>query len=302
MIKLYVMDRFDEIQSFDLEKDVIYLGRSPHNDICLKDPYLSHRHLKISKRGEKYFIQDLGSKNGTFMNGVIISPEVEVEITEGIAVTLGMSVVCLGKACLDSVMPVLDSIFDSDDLDEIASTETLDRPMTLKRNMELISNVSDVLRNRLSLDESLKTILSCIFDLLQRIDRGAIILKDAETGKITEVLSRYKNGSQGDSLSYSRTIVERVLNEGKAFRMLDTFGVACEELSDSIEVMRIKSALCVPMISRSQVRGAIYLDSIKEPYGFRKDDLILLTALGSSAAIAVENELLHAGKAKASLN
>jgi hypothetical protein len=302
MIKLYVMDRLDEIQSFDLHKDVIYIGRSPHNDICLKDSYLSHRHLKISKRGEKFFVRDLGSKNGTFINGLIISPEVEVEIAEGVAVTMGMSVICLGKACLDTVMPFLDSIFDSDNLDEIASSSTLDRPMTLRRNMELISNVSEVLRNRLSLDESLERILNYIFDLLQRIDRGAIILKDTETGEITEVLSRCKNGSPGDSLSYSRTIVERVLNEGKAFRVLDTFGVGSDELSDSIEVMRIKSALCVPMISRSQVRGAIYIDSIKEPYGFRKDDLILLTALGSSAAIAVENALLYAGKPGASLN
>jgi len=302
MIKLYVMDRLDEIQSFDLEKDVIYVGRSPRNDLCLKDPYLSHRHLKISKRGEKYFIQDLGSKNGTFVNGVILSPDVELEIAEGVAITMGMSVVCLGRACLDSVMPFLDSIFDSENLDELASTETLDRPMTMKRNMELISNVSDILRNPLSLNESLERILGYILDLLRRIDRGAIILKDAETGQIREVLARYKNGSQGDCVSYSRTIVERVLNEGKAFRVLDTFGVPSEELSDSIEVMRIKSALCVPMISRSQVRGAIYLDSIKEPYGFRKDDLILLTALGSSAAIAVENALLWAVKTGVSLN
>jgi sigma-B regulation protein RsbU (phosphoserine phosphatase) len=302
MIKLYVMDRLDEIQSFDLERDVVYVGRSPRNDICLKDPYLSQRHLKVSKRGEKYFIQDLGSKNGTFVNGVAVSPDLEVEIQEGVAVTMGISVICLGKACLDSVMPFLDSIFDSDNLEDVASTDTLDRPMTLKRNMELISNVSDILRNPLSLNESLERILSYILDLLQRIDRAAIILKDAESGQIRQVLSLHKNGSQGDSLSYSRTIVQRVLKEGKAFRVLDTFGVPSEELSDSIELMRIKSALCVPMISRSQVRGAIYLDSIKEPYGFRKDDLILLTALGSSAAIAVENALLYAGKTGASLN
>lgn len=302
MIKLYVMDRLDEIQSFDLDKEVVYIGRSPRNDICLKDPYVSQRHLKVSKRGEKYFIQDLGTRNGSFVNGVTMKPDAEVEITEGVAITIGMSVVCLGKACLDSVMPFLDSIVDSENLDEIASTETLDRPMTLKRNLELVSHVSDVLRNPLTLSESLEKILGYILELLQRIDRGAIILRDEETGQIREVHSLHKNGSHGDSLSFSRTIVERVLKEGKAFRVLDTFGVSSDELSESIEVMRIKSALCVPMISRSQVRGAIYLDSIKEPYGFRKEDLILLTALGSSAAIAVENALLSAGKAGASLN
>jgi GAF domain-containing protein len=213
-----------------------------------------------------------------------------------------MSVICLGKACLDKVMPFLDSILSSDDLDEIPSIQTMDRPLTFKRNMELISNVSDVLRKRLSMNESLETILSHILDLLRRIDRGAIILRDTRSGRITEVLSQHKDGSRGDSLSFSRTIVKRVLKEGKAFRVLDTFGVPSEELSKSIEMMRIKSALCVPMISRSQVRGAIYLDSIKEPNGFRKDDLILITTLGNSAAIAVENALLCAGRPGESLN
>jgi phosphoserine phosphatase RsbU/P len=302
MIKLYLMDRLDEIQSFDLEKDVVYLGRSRDNDISLKDPYISYRHLKITKKGERYFVQDLGSKNGTFMNGVLLSPNVEAEVTEGVAITMGMSVLCLGKACLDTVMPFLDSVFDSDELDEISSADTLDRPMTFKRNMEAVAKVSDALRNRLTLDEILEKILACIFGLFQRIDRGAIILRDMETGQITGVLSRYKNGSHTDPPSYSRSIVRRVLEEGKAFRVRDAFGADSEELSDSIKLMRIRSALCVPMISRSKVRGVIYLDSLKEPYGFRKDDHVLLTALGSSAAIAVENALLHEEKTGAAFN
>jgi GAF domain-containing protein len=69
-----------------------------------------------------------------------------------------------------------------------------------------------------------------------------------------------------------------------------------------MEIMRIKSALCVPLISRSEVRGVIYLDSFAEPYGFRDEDLSLLTALGSSAAVAIENALLHSGKPSASVH
>lgn len=296
------MDRLDEVQSFDLDKDVVYLGRAGDNDITLKDPYISYRHVKILKKGEKFFVQDLGSKNGTFLNGVLLSPNEAVEISEGIAVTMGMSVVCLGKACLDTVLPFLDSIFDSDDLNQISSAETLDRPMTFKRNMEAVARVSEALRNRLTLEEILERILNCIFGLFQRIDRGAIILKDTETGQITGVLSRHKNGSRGESGSYSRSIVRRVFEEGRAYRLLDAFGADSEELSESIKLMRIRSALCVPMISRSRVRGVIYLDSLKEPYGFRKDDHVLLTALGSSAAIAVENALLHEEKTGTAFN
>lgn len=302
MIKLYLMDKLNEIQSFDLEKDVIYLGRSRGNDIRLTDPYVSSRHLKISKREGKYFVRDLGSKNGTLVQGAPVSSSVDMEVAEGVAITIGISIVCLGRACLESVMPFLDSIFDSEELDEAASLTTLDRPMTLKRNMELISNVSNVLRNLLSLDETLEKILGYIFVLLQRMDRGAIILRDAETGQITDVLSRYKNGSRAEPPNYSRTIVQRVIREGKAFKVLDTSRADRADLSESMEMMRVKSALCVPMISRSLIRGVIYLDSIKEPNGFRNEDLSLLTALGSSAAIAVENALLYERKNGPPLN
>jgi len=48
------------------------------------------------------------------------------------------------------------------------------------------------------------------------------------------------------------------------------------------------------LISRSQIRGVIYVDSVSKPHGFRNDDLSLLTALSSSAAIAIENALLYA--------
>ncbi|MBW2284964.1 MAG: GAF domain-containing protein, partial [Deltaproteobacteria bacterium] len=55
----------------------------------------------------------------------------------------------------------------------------------------------------------------------------------------------------------------------------------------------IRSVMCVPLISRAQIRGVIYVDSVNQPFGFRKEDLKLLTALSSPAAIAVENALLH---------
>ena len=51
-------------------------------------------------------------------------------------------------------------------------------------------------------------------------------------------------------------------------------------------------------ISKSQTRGIIYVDSIKKPYGFRKEDLALLTALSSPAAIAIENALLYSNLEK----
>ena len=64
-------------------------------------------------------VQDLGSKNGTYVNGELISPGVEVEVQEGLPITLGMSLICLGRACLDEIMPFVDAIYESEELVEI---------------------------------------------------------------------------------------------------------------------------------------------------------------------------------------
>ena len=76
--------------------------------------------------------------------------------------------------------------------------------------------------------------------------------------------------------------------------MLDTLSEDEADRSKSMELMQVRSVMCVPLISRSQIRGVIYVDSVNRPHGFRNDDLSLLTALSSSAAIAIENALLYA--------
>ena len=297
MIKLYLMDGVDEIQSFDLPGDTVHVGRSSENQIRMKDGYVSGSHLKIIEKGDRYFVQDMGSTNGTFVNGHPIPPDAEVEVEEGVPITIGMSLICLGRACLDHVMPFVDAIFESENLNEVVERyQKRDRPMTAKNTMELVYNVSTVLRESLTLNEIMEKILDSVLNLLQRMDRGLILLRDTETGNIIRIFSKAKRGRGEDvACRYSRTMVDRVVREGKAFKIVNILGEDAEKLSESMEIMKIKSALCIPLISRSQVRGVIYLDSFDEPYGFRNEDLSLLTALGSSAAVAIENALLCSG-------
>jgi hypothetical protein len=300
MIKLYVVDGTEEIQSFDFRKDTIHIGRSSDNDIKVKDEYVSRRHLKVFKRGGKYFLQDLGSSNGTFVNGLQVAPGEEVEVKEGATITVGMSLICLGETCLEQIIPFLESILDSEELTELSAISVQDRALTHKNNMELIYNVSNVLKSSMTLKEIMESILDYIFALLRRIDRGVIILIDKNSGQITEIFSRQNPNSEPAVSSYSKTIVDRVVREAKGLMMLDTYNEDSSNLSKSIKLMKIRSALCVPLISRGDIRGVIYLDSIGEPYGFRSEDLGLLTALSSAAAMAIENALLYSAKEMAS--
>jgi len=173
--------------------------------------------------------------------------------------------------------------------------------MTPQKNMELIYKVSSVLMQSLSVENIngiLGTIMQYILDLLKRLDRGVFILTDTETGEITGLIPILKK-SAGDSIKvYSRTIVNRVIQERKPVVMLDTNQEEKADLSESMEIMKVRSVMCVPLISRSKIRGVIYVDSLNKPHGFRREDLSLLTALSIPAAYAIENAMLASSAEK----
>ena len=99
------------MHSFELkEGGQCYIGRSADNDVQIIDEFLSRSHLKILRRGRRTFITDLRSKNGTFVNGRQIQPEIEIEVKEGAAIVIGMTVIGLGESFIKEFMPFLNSI------------------------------------------------------------------------------------------------------------------------------------------------------------------------------------------------
>jgi len=293
MTNIYVENGSDEGRSFDLKGDTIYIGRSPDNDIQIKDRFVSRKHLRIFRKGSKYFITDLKSKNGTFINGKQILSAVEFELKQGLTIAIGMSVICLDKESSEDVVSFLESIRLSRDISKEVGVSAKDRSMTAQKNMELIHKVSNVLMRSLNINEISEKILGYIFDLLKRIDRGAIILIDKETGEISEVITKFKSHINGSDMRYSPDVVDRVIEDGKAVIVLDSSADDEDDLSDTLKILKIGSVMCVPLIIRSKIRGVIYVDSIEKPHGFRKEDLSLFKALSSRAAIAIENASIY---------
>ncbi len=301
MSRLFVMNGPFRGESFELDKKIVYLGRLSNNDIQIREKTISRRHLRIEKKEDRYVLRDLNSKNGTFIDGTRLRPDTDIEVEEGVPIAVGKIFISLGVRSSEEIFSREEMVDLSDEFSSTAVfTAHKDRPMSPPKNMEFFFKVSNVLNQSLDINRILERMLDYIFDLLKRIDRGVIILVDHETGEYSSVISRStKNGDNNRKYPlYSKTIVNKVIKSGKAIIMMDTFGQDEADISESMELMKVKSVMCVPLISKSQVRGVIYVDSLKIPYGFREEDLSLLSALSSPAAIAIENALLYSNLEK----
>jgi len=82
------------------------------------------------------------------------------------------------------------------------------------------------------------------------------------------VIARSNDDAKYAARPYSGTVVNKVINEGKAVMMSNTMREDKDDRSESMEIMKIKSVMCVPLISKSKIRGAIYVDSVSKPLWF----------------------------------
>jgi len=293
MTTLYIIDGHDKRQTIEFSGDSLLLGRSPDCDLQIKDHFVSRKHLRISRKGSRIFIKDLNSRNGTFVNGEPINPGIEVELPEGVPVVMGMTVLCFGEGCAEEIQGFLGSIDVSGLEPEEMEGPTEDRPLTAQKNMELMIRVSDLLTRSTDIRETLKEILNCIVELLVRIDRAAIILLDPEKAKIKEVIYRMREGV--DDQRFSTEVLEHVMQLKEAFMISDADTQQGEDVPDTLKLLNIKSVMCIPLLSRAKLVGVLYVDSITKPYGFRGEDLHLLSAMSSPVAMAIENAPLHPG-------
>lgn len=291
MSTLYIIDGPLKGKSFTLNEGVTTLGRTPDNDIRLSEIWVSRHHVKFLKRGEQILIVDLGSSQGVFVDGEKIAPEVETGLKGDSTMQIGGSVLTLLKPLSwDEESPPLRS-----HQGEIFSSESTELRNHIQ-GFELLIKVANILNQSLDIHELLGKVIDQIFTLLKRIDRGVILLIEKETGELQEMVSKTRPGNKKGYLpeiNYSRTIVNRVIGNMEPVVMANTHNINREDLSDSIEQMNIMSVMCVPLQHKGEVQGVIYVDSIRAPEGFRRDDLQLLLSLSNTAAIAIENARMY---------
>lgn len=274
----------------------VIVGRSSKTVLCVLDPLLSREHLRLSATPAGWAAEDLGSHNGTYLNGQRLAAPAAIK--PGDVLTLGGTKIAVQAAAGEWEEP-----------SGSADRRTLFRPAAelleqssraaegkggaeLRRYAErlrLLNEVHQALGRPIEQRELLGLILDRAFAHLQP-QEGAIYLRDLEGG-FTCAASR-SSGGPGEAPFYSSHLVHEVAEKGLAALVLDVAQDERFAKADSMLVAGMRSLVAAPLSDPQGSLGMVVLGSKAAVRSFTEDDMDLLASLASAAALRVRNVAL----------
>ena len=288
MAKVYIVEGPMKGRSLQMDAEVFFVGRSSNNDLQIEDDTVSRRHLKIFKLMNSYFVEDLKSKNGTFINGKALSPGQSMQVDDHDLVSMGRTQIRLVET--PSLNPFDDlnrAVLEDEARQETGSSRAEKRTWS-NREMGNVQKLMDALKASLPIEGFLGRILEIVLETLPRITRAAILLLDQEGEQIEQVFTKARREDHKGKVGYSRTIVEEALKNRQPVVMQHGSRDAPGKDSEEGDTQEIESAMCVPIVINEKLFGAVYLDGLEGPDAFRKEDLLTVKTLTDLAAVALE--------------
>ncbi len=315
---------------FDIEAGETTIGRHPDCDLVVDAGAVSRFHAKVIRSGAAFSLEDLGSRNGTFLNGQLIKGTHALNNGDKIRIcevnlvfhSDAMPVADSGafrSPLADSAMGVPefargpDSVsFDGDKFGvmmvddpaseplaaakvEFMSTESgLKMAATGEAKLAALMKINKNLTGALALDEVLPKILQSLFDIFAVADRGFVVMKSS-TGTLVPKWVKMRNaGVSTDSVRISRTIVRQAMDSGEALLSLDAMDDERFDSSESIADFSIRSLICAPLYDdQGNAVGAIQIDSTQGRGQFREEDVDLLSGVAAQASVLINHSRMH---------
>jgi adenylate cyclase len=335
MPNLYVVTNDGQIFNFPISKDTVRIGRSNDNDLILADNTVSRYHTEIQKRKNDYILADLGSYNGTRLNGKSIQ---KVFLKHGDKIQIGSSKLTFlinensPDQAEDSVVLTVekDSAVDrqivrssplerhgqsqellvsSEDKNEekrgksdfalkkerFNSQEYLAELARNNKVLFVLYEISRHLNQIHDFNELLRKIMDLIFMVIDA-DYGFLVLAGGPNGdNLIPVVVKHKteHGKSKREIKASRTLIDKVINGKVALLTSNAMTDSRLDGAKSVMIQQIRSAICVPLWREDKIIGVIQLDSVRIDNQFNQDDLELLKAIGSQAAMVIEQSALN---------
>ncbi len=299
-------------EHFQISRLRVTIGRSARNDLCIPDPFASRVHAEVRSEGDEYFLQDLGSANGTLYNGSVV--ESLITLTRGGRIQIGETEIVFNDSPFplssgatmitdnSSSIPEATIALSSADrttsglFEAIEGARTQDessgpRPAKQSDLLALISKVGVALLASVTLNETLEQVVTLVFEAVPA-DRCMVMMRDAKNPELKVAVARLRDraGEVGE-IRISRSVIDEVVTNGKSVLTSDAQADP-RFMGGTVMLQGVRSVLAVPLGVGANVFGIIYADSPLSDNRFTEDHLKVLTTLASVAAIRVENARL----------
>jgi adenylate cyclase len=308
----YKLTSTDGAHSFELKEGVtLVVGRAPTSDVPVIDPTISRRHAEVDFRDGAIVVRDLGSSNGTFVNGARVDSS---PVAAGDTITfgkVGFKVQHVGApvntprpgaptntppgATIVRQLPVRDPSTMAgmpSPLHVPALAPTAEAgavALALEKSRQRLATLLEVskgLGKTTDTDNLLDRIAGYAYQVLE-VERVAIHLLD-EAGELIPKFARDKRGGE-TARSVPQSIARMALKDKVAI-LSDNAGEDTRFGGQSILMQQIRSAVCVPLVgSEDRALGVLYVDNISAAHRFSDEDFEFCIAFAGIAAVAIEN-------------
>ncbi len=330
MASLFVIQGADQGKRFELTAAPLAIGRQEGAGAArLNDTEVSRRHAELRLSDEGYRIIDLGSSNGTFVNGQLVQ---QASLQTGDRVQLGQTVLLfnaggppgsrdgdlttrvdlLSRSSPDDRSAILRSIPSGEGSRVLQAPEAAAGWLRERLlNLSVMYRATQAISHVLEIDTLLPQILELVFESIGA-DRGAILMTDASEQLVPKAVRWRVEARSDERIPISRTIIDYVLGKGEGVITSDAPSDKRFSPGESIVDNGIREAICVPIQGRHLTLGVIYAD-VQAGSGististgrsvqrgrFSQDQLMLMVAIGHQAGMAIENTQFYNDKIEA---
>ena len=294
MLKLHITPAEGEPFEYDVDVDSLVIGRSSRCDLAVADRCLSRQHLRLFQTDDKWMVEDLGSRNGTRVNGVLISRPAAVR--DGDAISVSTSLIMIGGAEPEASETSWDhkqSVFRaateilSDSERHAAQPAAVEYEELLRaaEQLRVLNDVHLALADSLTADELFEAVLDRVFAHLQP-KHGAVFLKHGEE------LIRVAGRSQADiteAFPESTSLAREVIDKGLAAVVHDTSTDSRFVGSESLVDAGVRTLIAAPLLTPDGALGMIVLSSNLAEMRFAERDMELLVVVASATGLKMRN-------------
>ena len=282
------------------EAGVVTVGRSLQNDLVVEDASLSRNHARFELLEGRLTLEDLGSRNGIKVNGVLIRGKSTVK--PGDEIVLGAVPVALKD--LQPPAPAVKAgptvVFDNKAPGSLGNA-TLRMPAAMLRSalgrpandwtqaLSFIQELTLGLIRDVTPEQLLEDLMDRLFGFLDA-DRGVILLREG-TGPAEPVVVRSRQGASSGKIRLSHTVVEAALQRREALLINDPINDKALG-SESLIFSGVSTLIVTPLEAEGQVIGLLYFDAMPRREAFNEDDLRLVTTLAHIAAAKLQSARL----------